>query len=234
MPLDMELEAVMRPPELPMPPYPPKVVTMATGKQMVIRQVDREDVPALLEAVRPTLDITRDFYDVVGARFYAELLSWQKYRAVNHYCIIGQIEGILVGLVNGRMYTQDIGMSLHTMTIERGLRVGGHLFAAKMEYQIEILGQKEVLIVAESPIGMRRFLIDFELEPRPDTPHELGGVPSNSLTRELWLKHSPRLVVGDRPVPKELMEVAEREIIAPTEELISEKIMGEKRMRRLI
>jgi len=232
--LDMELEGIMRPPELPMPPYPPKVVTMATGQQMVIRQVVREEVPAILDAIRPTLAIERDFYDVVGARLYAELLSWQKYRAANHYCIIGQIEGILVGIVNGRMYTQDIGMSLHTMTIERGLRVGGHLFSAKMEYQIEYLDQKEVLIVAESPIGMRRFLIDFELEPRPDTPHELGGVPSNSLTRELWLKHSPRLVVGDRPVPKKLMEGAEREIITPTEQLISEKIMGEKRMRSLL
>ena len=234
MPLDMELEGIMRTPDLPMPPYPPKVVTMATGKPMVIRQVGRDDVPALLEAVRPTLDITRDFYDVVGARFYAELLSWQKYRAVNHYCIIGQIDGILVGLVNGRMYTKDIGMSLHTMTIERGLRIGGHLFAAKMEYQIEILGQKEVLIVVESPIGMRRFLIDFELEPRHSIPHELEGVPSNALTRELWFKHKPRLVVGDRPVPKELMEVAEREIIPPTEALVSAKIMGDERMRRLI
>jgi hypothetical protein len=234
MPLDMELEGIMRTPDLPMPPYPPKVVTMATGKQMVIRQVGREDVPALLEAVRPTLDITRDFYDVVGARFYAELLSWQKYRAVNYYCIIGQIDGILVGLVNGRMYTKDIGMSLHTMTIERGLRVGGHLFAAKMEYHMEILDQKEVLIVVESPIGMRRFLIDFELEPRPSIPHELGGVPSNALTRELWFKHRPRLVVGERPVPKELMEVAEREIIPPTEALVNAKIMGDERMRRLI
>jgi len=42
------------------------------------------------------------------------------------------------------------------------------------------------------------------------------------------------LVVGDRPVPKKLMEVAEREIITPTEKLINEKIMGEKRMRSLL
>ena len=83
MAVDMELEAVLRAPELEMPPYPPKVITLANSKKMVVRQAKQEDVPILLDAVRPTLDIPRDYYDIVGARLYAELLGWYRYRVRN-------------------------------------------------------------------------------------------------------------------------------------------------------
>ena len=39
--MDMELEAYLRPPEYPMAPYPAKVVTLATGAKLVIRQAER-------------------------------------------------------------------------------------------------------------------------------------------------------------------------------------------------
>ena len=55
-----------------------------------------------------------------------------------------QIDGTLVGMVNGRLMNEDIGISLHTLAIDRGLRVGAHLFAAKMEHHIEYLGQQMV------------------------------------------------------------------------------------------
>jgi hypothetical protein len=228
MAVDMELEAVLRPPELPMPPYPPKVITLANGKKMVVREVSREDVPLLLKAVRPTLKIERDYYDIVGARLYAELLGWMRYRVRNEYCIIGQIEGILVGIVNGRMYDQDIGISLHTLAIDRGLRIGSHLFAAKMEHHIEYLGQKEVWITAESPIGFRRWMIEYGLEKMSGVQHELGGATSYRLSRQLYFDTKPRLVVGDRPVPQELLDVARREIILADEKTIEEKICGVK------
>ncbi len=227
MAVDMELEQVLRPPELPLVPYPPKVITLANGKKMVVREVTREDVPVLLKAVRPTISIDKDYYNVVGARVYAELLAWQYYRVQNEFCLIGQIDGILVGLVNSRLYNEKVGMSLHTLAIDRGLRIGAHLFAAKMEHHIEFLGQDEVLIVAESPIGFRRWMIEYGLEPT-DIPHELGGAPSYRLTRELYFKNKDRLVVGDRPVPPELLEVAMREIIVADEQMIREKIAGIK------
>lgn len=75
MPIDMDLEAVLRAPEVEQAPYPAKVITLATGKKMVMRQERREEVPSLLEAIRPTLRIERDYYDLVGARLYAELLG---------------------------------------------------------------------------------------------------------------------------------------------------------------
>lgn len=224
---DMELEAVLRPPEFPQPPYPPKVITLANGKRLVVREVTRKDVPTLLQAVHPTLFIDKDYYNVVGARIYAELLAWQYHRVQNEFCLVGQVEGVLAGMVNSRMYSPETGMSLHTLAIDRGLRIGAHLFAAKMEHHIEYLGQDEVLIVAESPIGFRRWMIEYGLEPT-DIPHELGGAPSYRLTRELYFKSKPRLVVGDRPVPQDLLEEAQREIIVADEATIREKIAGLK------
>ncbi|MFN2285456.1 MAG: hypothetical protein ACK2UQ_13625 [Anaerolineae bacterium] len=227
MAVDMELEAILRPPEVPMVPYPPKVITLANGKKMVVREVARRDVPKMLKAVRPTMTIDRDYYNVVGARVYAELLAWQYYRVVNEFALIGQIDGILVGIVNSRLYNEKVGMSLHTLAIDRGLRIGAHLFAAKMEHHIEFLKQDEVLIVAESPIGFRRWMTEYSLEPT-DIPHELGGAPSYRLTRELYFKAKSRLVVGDRPVPAELLAEAEQDIIVADEKMIREKIAGLK------
>ncbi len=226
--MDMEIEAYLRPPEALMAPYPAKVITLATGKKLVVRQVDREVVPTLLEAVMPTLQVERDFYDIVGARLYAELLGWYRYRVRDEFCIIGQIDGFLVGIVNSRMFSPELGISLHTLAIERGMRIGAHLFAAKMEHHIEYLEQEEVLITAESPIGFRRWMIEYNLEKR-EGQHELGGAAPFALTRDLYFRNKERLVAGERPVPPELMQVAEREIIVASEDDILEKILGARR-----
>jgi hypothetical protein len=226
--MDMELEAYLRPPEYPMAPYPAKVVTLATGAKLVIREATRDDVPILLEAIKPTIQVARDYYDIVGVRLFSELLGWYRYRTRDEFCLLGQIDGLLVGIVNSRMYSPEIGISLHTLAIERGLRIGAHLFASKMEHHIEYLEQDEVLITAESPIGFRRWMIEYNLQKR-DGQHELGGATPYALTRENYFAVKDRLVAGERPVPPELMEVAEREIIIATEDDILEKILGAKR-----
>lgn len=228
MAVDMELEAVLRAPELEMAPYPPKYITLANSKKMVVRQVSREDVPTLLKAVRPTLDIPRDYYDIVGARLYAELLGWYRYRVRNEYCLVGQVDGYVVGIVNGRMLNKDVGISFHTLAIDRGLRVGAHLFASKMEHHIEYLGQKEVWITAESPIGFRRWMIEYGLIKQEDVQHELGGATSYKLTRDLYFETKPRLVAGTRPVTKALLDKALEEIRIADEDAITEKICGVK------
>jgi hypothetical protein len=226
--MDMEVEAYLRPPEMPMVPYPAKVITLATGSKLVVRQAERDDVPTLLKAVKPTLDIERDFYDIVGARVYAELLGWYRHRVRDEFCLIGQIDGLLVGIVNTRSFSPKLDISLHTLAIERGLRIGAHLFAAKMEYSMEYLGREEVLITAESPIGFRRWMIEYALEMR-DGQHELGGATPFALTRDLYFQNKERLVAGERPVPDDLMEVAKREILIASEEDIMEKILGARR-----
>lgn len=223
---DMELEAVLRAPALEMADYPPKVITLANSKKMVVRQAKREEVPILLQAVHPTIYIEQDFYDIVGVRLYAELLGWYRHRVRNEYCLIGQIDGYVVGIVNGRMVDEDIGMSYHTIAIDRGLKVGTHLFAAKMEHHIEYLGQNEVWITAESPIGFRRWMIEYGLIKQSGVQHELGGATSYKLTREMYYESKPRLVVGTRPVPEDVLAYAINNVLVADEETIREKICG--------
>ena len=63
--MDMELETLLRPPARKMDPYPAKVITLATGKQMVVRQVDRKVVPTPLDAVRPLLKTLKEIHGLV-------------------------------------------------------------------------------------------------------------------------------------------------------------------------
>jgi hypothetical protein len=226
--MDLELEQVLRPPELDMAEYPAKVVTLATGKLMVVRPLERKEIPEVLKAVKPTMKIERDYYDVVGSRLYSELLSWYRNRLRNGYALVGQVDNIVVGIVNGRMLSKRIGISLHTLAIDRGLRVGAHLFASKMEHHIEYLNQQEVWITAESPIGFRRWMVEYELIPQVGDQHELGGADSFKLTRELYFKHKPRLVSGSRPCPPDLLEKSKSKIIVADEEAINNQICGAK------
>lgn len=199
------LEAMLRPPALKMAPYPAKSIVLASGEVMVVRQATLDEVDVLLEAVDPLKKLERDFYDIVAARLYAELLGWKRYRVRNEYCLVGVIDGELAGIVNGRMFDEKHGISYHTLTLKRGLRIGAHLFAAKMEHHIEYLGEDEVWIVAESPIGHRRWMIEYPLDQKFTIQHELGGAPSWVLTRETYFKAKPRLVTGTRPVSEELL-----------------------------
>lgn len=215
--MSTDLEKILRPVDHPLPPFEAKYVTLASGETMVIRQIDRDEVPDVLPHIEPLQHVERDFYDVVAARVYAELLGYHRHRMQDEYVLVAQIEGELAAVVNGRQVKSGLGMSLHTIALRRGLRVGAHAFAAKMEYHIDTLGHDEVLIVAESPIGFRRWMIEYQLEKRFEIPHELGGVPSWALTRELFDRARSSLVVGRRPVPPELLSRARAKILSPSD-----------------
>ncbi|HEY3357500.1 MAG TPA: hypothetical protein VGQ83_29890 [Polyangia bacterium] len=213
--MSVDLEKILRPVDHEWPPFPPKVVNLATGEPMVIRQVDRDAIPDLLPHVEPLIHHERDYYDVVAARVYSELLAHYKNRYQDQYVLVAQIDGHLAAVVNGRFVDKSTGMSLHTLGLHRGLRVGAHAFAAKMEYHIDIVGQQQVLVVAESPIGFRRWMIEYKLEKRFEIPHELGGCPSWSLTKALFDRARQSLVVGTRPVPADLLKKAQHAILPP-------------------
>jgi len=208
-----EMEKKLRPPELELKPYPPKVITLADGQKMVVRECQREEIGVLLETVFPLMQVESDYYDIVAARMFAELLGWYRYRVANEFVMVGAIDGEIAGIVNSRLVDGKVGMSLHTMTIRRGLRIGAQLFAAKMEHHLEILGQDEVWIVAESPNGFKRWMIEYELEDRssqfPAIRHELGGVPTFVLTRKLYDAVRDQKVTGTRPVDAALLKTAE-------------------------
>lgn len=215
--MSVDLEKILRPIDNPLPLFPPKHMTIASGEEMVIRQVGRGEIPDILPHIAPLIHVERDFYDVVAARVYSELLSYHRHRVQDEYVLIAQIDGELCAVVNGRRVSAETGMSLHTLALRRGLRIGAHAFAAKMEYHIDILKQTEVLVVAESPIGFRRWMVEYNLEKRFDVPHELGGVPSWALTKELFDKARDTLVVGRRPVPEELLVKAKAAILPPSD-----------------
>ena len=215
--MSVDLEKILRPVDNPMPPFPAKYMTLASGEQMVIRQVDRDEIPDILQYVEPLVHVERDFYDVVAARLYSEILAYSRHRYQDQYVLVAQVDGEIAAVVNGRQVTPKLGMSLHTVALRRGLRIGAHAFATKMEYHMDVLGHDEVLIGAESPIGFRRWMIEYQLEKRFDTPHELGGVPSWSLTRELFDRARDTRVVGRRPVPDERLAKAKAGILPPSD-----------------
>jgi hypothetical protein len=215
-----QLEMKLRPPAAELAPYPAKLITLASGEKMVVREARREDTGALLGTVYPLLAVAKDYYDIVAARMYSEILGWFRYRVANEFIIVGAIDGIIAGIVTSRHVRDGLGMSLHTLTIKRGLRVGAQLFAAKMEHHLDYLNENEVHIVAESPIGFKRWMLEYELEDRsaqyPELRHELGGVPTFTLTRKLWEAVKPAKCTGTRPVPDELLKSAAK-LIMPDE-----------------
>jgi hypothetical protein len=210
-----EMEKSLRPVDTPMPQFPSKVITLKDGQKMVMRQVGREEIPALLPHVEPLIHLERDFYNIVASRLYSELLGYSTYRVQDEYVIVGQIDGELAAIVNGRIINPQVGLSYHTFTLKRGLRVGAHAFATKMEYHFDYLKQSEVLVVAESPIGFRRWMEEYKLVKRFEIPHELGGCPSWALTKELYDNVKGTLVQGARPVPEDLLSKAKAGILAP-------------------
>ena len=224
------LEAMLRPPALTMAPYPPKSILLASGETMVVRPAARDEIDVILTSIEPLIKLKRDFYDIVAARLYAELLGWKVHRVRNEYCLVGVVDGELAGVVNGRMFDEKHGISYHTLALRRGVRVGAHLFASKMEYHIEHLKQRYVYITAESPIGFRRWMLEYDLTHRPDISHELGGVDVWTLTPELYFAAKERLVVGERPVPDELMESA-RTVQIPTEAQLVKQVTGKEKKR---
>lgn len=214
------LELKLRPPADELAAYPPKLITLASGEKMVVRECTHKDVGALLATVHPLLAVSKDYYDIVAARMYSEILGWFRYRVANEFVIVGAIDGVISGIVTSRHVKSGLGMSLHTLTIKRGLRVGAQLFAAKMEHHIDYLKEDEVHIVAESPIGFKRWMIEYELEDRsaqyPDLRHELGGVPTFTLTRKLWDGLRAIKCTGTRPIDPALLATANK-LIPPSE-----------------
>jgi hypothetical protein len=209
-----ELEKKLRPPEIELKRYTPKMMTLANGSVMVVREARREEVGVLLGTIYPLIGVPKDYYDIVATRMYSEILAWYRYRVANEFVLVGAVNGTIAGIVNSRHVHSGLGMSLHTLTIDRGLRVGAQLFAAKMENHIDFQGEDEVWIVAESPIGFKRWMIEYELEDLsaeyPAIRHELGGVPTFTLTRKLWEKHKPNKCTGTRPVPADILATADK------------------------
>ena len=138
-----EVEALLQGPALKLPPFPGAIVPLKDGKTLYIREARLDEVPVMLEYLKRFLDVDHDFYDIVGARVYSEVLGWYRKRLKDPYTLVGLVDGVWAGFANGRLMNEDINISLHTMALIRGGRIGAAMYYAKAYYGFEIIGDKE-------------------------------------------------------------------------------------------
>jgi len=219
-----ELEPLLSGPAMRIPPFEPAMVRLKTGEDMLIRPLKEEEAPLVLDYVRKLVDVDHDFYDIVGARVYAELLGWMRNRLKDPYQLIGIVDGRVVAFCNGRLMNEDVNISLHSMAFRRGMRAGAIMYYAKCHYCFETLKQKEFWATYESYNGLKRWGIGMAQPsyPWPQLQHELGGAKVYYITREYWattVKNYLEQMIGTalvRPVPAALLAANDRIIMPQT------------------
>ena len=193
--------------------WPGASIKLKDGRTMYIREATLAEAPALMQYMKRVMDVDHDFYDVVGARVYAELAGWYRSRLKDPYTIVGLIDGEWVGFCNGRLMNEDINISLHTVAVSRGARIGAIMYYVKAYYAFEILGNKEFWATYESYNGWHRWGLGMAQPsyPWPDVQHELGGARVFYVTKKYWdstVKEDLRQMVGadlEFDVPAELV-----------------------------
>jgi hypothetical protein len=209
-----EIEPLLQGPAMKFKPFEPAMVTLKDGRKMVIREARLDEAPKMLEYVRKVMDIDHDFYDIVGARVYAEILGWYRKRLKDPYHLLGLIDGMWVGLANGRLFDEKVNISLHSLALARGGRIGATMYYAKASYAFDTLGQEEWWATYESYNGWHRWGLGMAQPsyPWPEHQHELGGAKIYYITKKYWdttIKDYLRQMIGGeliRPVPKDLLE----------------------------
>jgi len=196
-----EIEPLLQAPPMGLKPWPEAMMTLKDGRILYIREAIPEDVPAMLGYMKKVMEVEKDFYDIVGARVYAEILGWHRKRLKDPFTLVGLIDGEWVGLANGRLMNEEIALSLHTMTFSRRGRVGWAMYYAKTYYVMEILGCEEWWSTFESYNGWRMAGISMAQPsyPWPDVQHELGGARVYYLTEKYWktsVKDYARQTIG--------------------------------------
>ncbi|MGC9963524.1 MAG: N-acetyltransferase [Acidimicrobiales bacterium] len=222
-----EIEPLLQGPALPMNRWPGATIKLKDGRTMYIREATLEEAPALMGYMKRVMEVDHDFYDVVGARVNAEIAGWYRKRLKDPYTLVGLIDGQWVGFCNGRLMNEDINISLHTMALARGGRIGAIMYYAKTYYAFEVLGNKEFWATYESYNGWHRWGLGMAQPsyPWPEIQHELGGAKVYYVTKKYWdstVKHYVQQMVGadlEFEVPASIVE-ANAQLIVPTEVLV--------------
>jgi hypothetical protein len=196
-----EVEAMLQGPALNIPKFPEAMLTLKDGRTLYIREAKMEEVPAMLGYMEKLMKVEHDFYDIVGSRVYSEILGWKRKRLKDPYTLVGLIDGVWSGFANGRLMSEDINISLHTMALVRGGRIGAAMYYAKAYYGFEIIGNKEWWATYESYNGWMRWGLGMAQPsyPWPDVQHELGGAKVYYVTKKYWdstVKNYVRQMVG--------------------------------------
>ncbi len=85
-----EVEAILQGPAMQLPPWPGATVALKDGRTLYIREAKLEEVPQMLAYVKRLLDVDHDFYDIVGARVYSEILGWYRKRLKDPYMLVDE------------------------------------------------------------------------------------------------------------------------------------------------
>lgn len=196
-----EIEPLLQAPPMDIKPFPGAMITLKDGRTLYIREAKREEAPMMLAYMKRLLEVDHDFYDIVGARVYAEILGWYRQRLKDPYTLVGLIDGLWAGFANGRLMSEDINISLHTMALVRGGRIGAIMYYTKAYYAFEMLGNKEWWATYESYNGWHRWGLGMAQPsyPWPEYQHELGGARVYYVTKKYWdkvVKNYARQMVG--------------------------------------
>jgi hypothetical protein len=183
-----EIEPLLQAPSMNLPKWPEAMITLKDGRILYIREAKLEEVPQMLGLMEKVMHVEKDFYDIVGARVYAEILGWYRKRLKDPFHIVGLVNGEWIGLANGRVMNKDIALSLHTMTFSRRGRVGWAMYYAKTYYALEILKCREWWSTFESYNGWRMAGLEMAQPtyPWPEYQHELGGARVYYLNQDSW------------------------------------------------
>lgn len=222
-----EVEAMLQGPKLNIPAFPEAMLKLKDGRTLYIREAKVEEVPAMLSYMEKLMKVDHDFYDIVGSRVYSEILGWKRKRLKDPYTLVGLVDGMWAGFANGRLMNEDINISLHTMALIRGGRIGAAMYYAKAYYGFEIIGSKEWWATYESYNGWLRWGLGMAQPsyPWPDVQHELGGAKVYYVTKKYWdstVKQYVRQMVGadlDFNVTDEVRKANEK-FIVPEEVLV--------------
>lgn len=196
-----EIEPLLEAPPMDLRPWPGAMITLQDGRTMYIREAKIEEAPLMMSYAKQLMEVDHDFYDIVGARVYAEILGWYRKRIKDPYTLVGMIDGLWSGFANGRLMNEDINISLHTIALVRGGRIGAVMYYAKAYYAFEILGNKEWWATYESYNGWWRWGVGMAQPsyPWPEYQHELGGARVYYVTKKYWdkvVKDYARQMVG--------------------------------------
>lgn len=222
-----EIEPLLQAPPMDCPRWPGAQVKLKDGRTLYIREAKIEEAPMMGEYMKRVMEADHDFYDIVGARVYSEILGWYRKRLKDPYTLVGLIDGLWAGFANGRQMTEDINISLHTMALIRGGRIGAVMYYAKAYYAFEILKNTEWWATYESYNGWMRWGLGMAQPsyPWPEYQHELGGARVYYVTKKYWdstVKNYVRQMTGaelDFNVPDSVIK-ANEVMRAPEEVLV--------------
>lgn len=183
-----EIEGLLQAPPMDLPKWKDASFELNDGRTIYIREMRDDDIPQLLDFMKLVMEEEKDFYDIVGARVYSEILAVKRKRLKDPFTLLGLIDGEFVGFANGRFMTKDIAVSLHTMAFSRRGRVGWAMYYAKTYYAMEVCKAQQWWSTFESYSGWRMAGLSMAQPtlPWPQYQHELGGAKIYLVDQESW------------------------------------------------